>query len=94
MTTPQCSSDLEFVCLPGYACPRPAVELALALERDGFLLSAAGDGADVKLAVRRIDGGRPVLAAETQEEIRRWKPHLAALAEWIRAQGAASEVKR
>ena len=73
----------DFVELPGYTCPVPVFNLALALEDAGCRLTVRrNDGAEPVLLVSGANGQRPTLAADTQAEITRWKRHLIAIAEY------------
>ena len=73
----------NFVELPGYTCPVPVFNLALALEDAGCRLTVRRDGPEPSLLVSGTNGQRPTLTAGTRAEIAKWKPHLIALADWL-----------
>ena len=76
----------DFVDLPGYTCPVPVFNLALALEDAGCRLTVRRDGPEPSLLVSGTNGERPKLSADTRAEIAKWKTHLIELVDWLAAQ--------
>lgn len=79
------SDGLEVVELPGYTCPLPVFNLALALEDAGCRLTVRRTGEVASLVLSGANGQRPTLTAGTRAEIVKWKLHLIALVDWIEA---------
>lgn len=82
----------ELVDLPGYTVPLSVLKVAWGLEDGGCRLSVYRNGdAEPTLRVRGADGRKPELSSEMQAAIRRWKPHLMALVEWVERRSVARE---
>ena len=81
----------EFVELPGYTCPAPVLELALALENAGYRLTMRRDGLEPVLLVSGNNGERPTLTEDMRLKIARWKQHLITLVDWLAVREGSQE---